>query len=1404
MIICGCILFCTGLIVPSLAASSNLLINPGFEEGTSGWDGTSPFPYTLDSSTAADGVSSLRGDEADPKGLDRFYQDVTAIAVPGHQYVIRGWMRTQNVTPGGAIFGLDYVNADGWTMSGGYVMETSWISGTTPWTYYTSEPFTLPAMPPDATMLWFLCDFNNGAGTAWFDAMEFVDVTVPVANFSAYPVAGTAPLTVQFTDLSGGFPATWQWDFGDGDSTNATNQHPVHTFVIPAVYDITLTVINDGGSDMMVQSGLITVEGVSEGPVHNSNTSLSYTTIQAAVDSANPGDIILADSGMYVERVAIGKPLTLRGVDTGGGRPEIHATGGTGVTLSADGIVLDGFAILDTLYGVQINSMRNTVSNNLVVARPGVGMYGIRASGGGENQILDNEVSGYNVPTSTGYAIYLLAGSQDNIVQGNTATDSKRGILVWSSSGPAQVANTISRNTFSNNEWDGICLWNVAGNTVIENNVEGNGVGIRIWPSTGGNNLYLNNIEGNTINAIDESSGNVWENPVPQSYWYDDSQRTGVLGNYYGEYSGADTDNDGVGDTAHVINATAADPHPLMGPWSWQSSSIDYVPSLLPPNADLSANPVAGTAPLVVTFIDLSGGENIAAWNWSFGDGVWFNTTDLHLRNPEHIYADAGTFDVSLMVTNAAGSDTAERASLITVTGTNNPPVLDPIGPKSGLVGAEIAFTVSGSDPDAGSALSFDAQDMPEGAYFDSWYRWFTWTPVAGQAGVHTVNFTLTDIAGAGDFEQVIITVEPAEPGNSAPVLAEIGNRSVSPGSLLTLTIGAEDPDGDILSYYALDLPANATFVTETGVFTWTPVAGEEGTYEITFMVADAEREDEETITITVGELPAITPPVAAFSNSPVSGYAPLPVAFTDLSTGEPTTWNWSFGDGGTSAEPEPTHTFTSPGSYDVSLTVTHSTGANTSRVTGAVVVQQSSSSSGGGSSGGSGSHVMTESSSSDRPSLEELREGPAAPEAKPEIPAQPEEAAAIASVLHASHAIGISEGTAGERHVVVDRSTAVSEGYTVTTGEHTIVLEDERCAITISAEGIVEEGGRITGTLTGVLIEGTPVTAEISIGQVKAWFTVRLSDLPPDAAVTLSIIERPSPAAQEGFAAAAAAANMEIDRVAYTMRVDKVNLSSTGVATIWMTVPGQWVQDHGGSGGIRIFRIPDGGEPTVLATSFTGNDIGGNMIFTGDSPDGLSVFGLISVKVTAAAHEPDAAPTQVPWTRLSIAGGLITWMTQNTLTIAGLVTTIFIIVLAGYWQRRKRIDQLTGGEGGMTPPSDGFIDHLIEGDRGRAYASIIDVLNTIDAQVQDMDRALAQGQYGTTAEAAETVDRFFYSCQVAEERIKSAAHQGHITDRQVHDLNDQLSTAVQKMVRVAAQSPMVTQLLQQKYEGMV
>jgi hypothetical protein len=86
-------------------------------------------------------------------------------------------------------------------------------------------------------------------------------------------------------------------------------------------------------------------------------------------------------------------------------------------------------------------------------------------------------------------------------------------------------------------------------------------------------------------------------------------------------------------------------------------------------------------------------------------------------------------------------------------------------------------------------------------------------------------------------------------------VLTPIGNKSVDEGGLIEFTVSAIDPDGDSLTYSALNLPAGASFNPQTGAFSWQPNYAQAGIYAgIRFEVSDGGLTDFETISITVNQ----------------------------------------------------------------------------------------------------------------------------------------------------------------------------------------------------------------------------------------------------------------------------------------------------------------------------------------------------------------------------------------------------------------------------------------------------------------------------------------------------------------------------------------------------------------------
>jgi len=93
------------------------------------------------------------------------------------------------------------------------------------------------------------------------------------------------------------------------------------------------------------------------------------------------------------------------------------------------------------------------------------------------------------------------------------------------------------------------------------------------------------------------------------------------------------------------------------------------------------------------------------------------------------------------------------------------------------------------------------------------------------------------------------------------------------------------------------------------------------GTYDVTLTVTGAEG----TRTLTKMNYIEVTyaPPVASFTAAPTVGQVPLTVNFTNSSTGTIAEYAWTFGDGGTSAEENPSHVYEAPGRYSVELTIT-------------------------------------------------------------------------------------------------------------------------------------------------------------------------------------------------------------------------------------------------------------------------------------------------------------------------------------------------------------------------------------------------------------------------------------------------------------------------------------------------
>jgi PKD repeat protein len=131
----------------------------------------------------------------------------------------------------------------------------------------TSEFIDLPAISAsNPTKLWSpgIVSGNNIAApplrVSGLYKIQLTNLPVIVADFTATPTTGTAPLTVSFTDATTGTtPFTYAWDFNNDGTVDSTGQNPSYTYNSIGTYSVKLTVTNAGGSDEELKESYITV-----------------------------------------------------------------------------------------------------------------------------------------------------------------------------------------------------------------------------------------------------------------------------------------------------------------------------------------------------------------------------------------------------------------------------------------------------------------------------------------------------------------------------------------------------------------------------------------------------------------------------------------------------------------------------------------------------------------------------------------------------------------------------------------------------------------------------------------------------------------------------------------------------------------------------------------------------------------------------------------------------------------------------------------------------------------------------------------------------------------------------------------------------------------------------------------
>lgn len=326
---------------------------------------------------------------------------------------------------------------------------------------------------------------------------------------------------------------------------------------------------------------------------------------------------------------------------------------------------------------------------------------------------------------------------------------------------------------------------------------------------------------------------------------------------------------------------------------------------IIPPVASFNATPVTGTIPLNVNFTDTST-NNPTQWSWNFGD----NTIGIG-QNPSHLYNAVGTYTVTLTAFNSAGSNTVIRQSYITVQALPISPVTAFTGtPLSGLVPLTVNFTDNSTNNPTSWLWNF-------GDSTTSTIK----SPSHVFSSVGTFNITLT-----------------ASNSNGSNTLVKNSYITTLSGSTPQANFSATPTTGNIL------MTSNFTDLSINNPTSWLWNFGDgttstsknpsksfsvPGTYNVKLTATNSYGSN----TIIKNNYIVLSynlAPIAQFISNVKSGKAPLTIFFNDKSSGYPNRWLWNFGDGFTSQLQNPSHRYSTKGTFTVTLKVWNNIGNNT------------------------------------------------------------------------------------------------------------------------------------------------------------------------------------------------------------------------------------------------------------------------------------------------------------------------------------------------------------------------------------------------------------------------------------------------------------------------------------------
>lgn len=324
------------------------------------------------------------------------------------------------------------------------------------------------------------------------------------------------------------------------------------------------------------------------------------------------------------------------------------------------------------------------------------------------------------------------------------------------------------------------------------------------------------------------------------------------------------------------------------------------------PTPTASAAPLDGCQPLDVQFTNTTDPAMIGSTLWDFGDGTPLDTT----TNPLHTYADSGTYSVTITVTSPAGCvGTYTYVDWIHVD--QAPTALFSVDTLAGCGPLTVNFT-NETDPGwFGGCMWYIGTGAPIPGCAD-----FSHTYTA--AGTYPVTLVVTSPGGcpSAPADTVYITVYP-DP------IVQLSSDVVDGCSPLAVQFH-NDTDPALTDSVWWDIDDGITTDVEDPGHTY-PVPG---TYNVSLTVWSEHGCMGDTSIANM--ITVYGHPVPDFTLDPDSGCYPLEVQFTNLTdAGSTGNCNWTFGDGGTSTDCDPTYTYNAPGIYDVTLIVTSPEGCD-------------------------------------------------------------------------------------------------------------------------------------------------------------------------------------------------------------------------------------------------------------------------------------------------------------------------------------------------------------------------------------------------------------------------------------------------------------------------------------------